>query len=171
MRFEEIDLTHAPAFLEFVRDVRAHDPPTFAAMLAPSQDGDWNDLSFAAFVRNCERERLDWRPKAGRTSITSYVAIDGEDVVGFGRLRFPLTPALEANGGNVVFTVPPARRGRGWGTLTLNRLLFEGARAGLARALVTCAADDEITRRCIERNRGESAGLYRGREKFWIPLR
>ena len=167
MHFEELNASHAAVFLDFVADLKAHDPGTFKRWF----DREWSDFTFAQYARECERDRMDWRPKAGQISRTAHLLIDDGVVNGFGLLRFPLTPAIERDGGNLVFIVPPSRRGRGWGVQTLNRLLFVAARAGLARAWVSCAENDAAARRCIKQNRGESTGVEDHRESFWIPLR
>ena len=164
LHFEELDAVHALPFRAFAEDLRANDARSFADLFP---DG-FDPFGFAAFVRAAQAERLDWRPKARQTSRTRYVLRDAAGLVGFATLQFPLS-AQTAD--NFLFVVPPARRGRGFGTLTLNRLLFEGARAGLARARVSCLANDPRARRCIELNRGEIIEDADGRAAYWIRLR
>lgn len=166
MRFEELNEDHRAAFLDFVADMHRGDPDAFAAWFGAAPR---DDLAFKRFAREASAERLDWRPKARQTSRTRYLLFDDAGAaVGLGVLQFPLGPAAEDN---FQFVVAPSHRGRGFGALTLNKLLFEGARAGLARARVSCAADDPAAVRCITLNRGELIEKKNGRAAFWIKLR
>ena len=167
MRIEELGREHRGAFLEFIADLRTHDPATLAAWF----DRPWDELGFNRYLVECAAERRDWRPKAKQISTTRYLVIDDDGIAGFGLLRFPLTAEVEATGGNAIFVVPPARRGRGLGALVLNRTLLEAARAGLARARLTCPAADARARRCIEANGGLDADLTGDRAAYWIRLR
>ncbi|MGE3682727.1 MAG: hypothetical protein AB7G93_13460 [Bdellovibrionales bacterium] len=61
---------------------------------------------------------------------------------------------------------------------TLNRMLFEAVRAGLARILITCFEEDQVTRRAIEVNRGELDDVIsslsepsRNLCRYWIRFR
>ena len=167
MTFAELGAEHAAAFLVFAEELRRLDRGTFDLWF----HREWNDLTFAAYLRECETERRDWRPKAKQISTTRYVLSDAEGVIGVGILRFPLTPAVESSGGNVVVITAPSRRRRGLGTALMNHTLREAARAGLARARVSCPADDAAARGCILKNQGESTGVRDGRDEFWIRLR
>ena len=165
---EELESRHRVSFLVMLSDYAAEDPSTLKALYP----GDWHELQFLKFIKECERERMDWRPKAGEISVTRYVLTSSDGAIcGNGLLRFPLTEELESSGGNLVFDVPPSKRREGFGALVLNRMLFEAVRAGLARVLVVCAADNPGARKVIEKNRGllesDSGGLLR----YWLNLR
>lgn len=164
MQFEELSTTHAAPFLKFVADLRDFDRATFDHYF----QREWSPEEFKTYVRECAAERLDWRPKARQVSRTRYLMTDDQGVAGFAVLQFPLGDQVEAN---FQFIVPPSRRGRGFGTLTLNHLLFEGARAGLARALVACATANTVARTCIERNRGQLDQEVNGQAFYWLRLR
>lgn len=171
MRLEEIAVEHAEAFLTALEDYKKHDPrqvkELFPELKDPSLKG------FAAFVRECERQKLEWRPKANKISITRYVLLDDHGALcGNGRMRFPLTDELALSGGNLLFDVPPSKRRQGYGALTLNRMLFEAVRAGLARVLVSCAVDNLGARLAIEKNRGELVtDPQESVLRYWIRLR
>ncbi len=167
MRLEELSEDHLESLPVFVREFSEGDRETSAALFGALE---WDPKTARSFVLKCKKEKMDWRPKAGKTSVTHYVLIEGSEIRAYGRLLFP----VEADGeqGNLEFFVPPARRGRGYGTFTLNQLLFQAVRAGLARALVVCRMADPAAIRCIEHNRGEKIEGADGEwARFWIRFR
>lgn len=167
MQLEELGAQHLNSFLDLVHDFAEGDKELFLEIFG---DKTWDAKAFQKFVKDCEKERMDWRPKAGKTSVSHYVLTLGGQVRGYGRLRFPIDPAGSL--GNLEFYVSPSHRKQGFGTHTLNKLLFEAVRAGLARALVVCRTDDEAAIRCIEHNRGEKIEEKNGKlSRYWIRFR
>lgn len=133
----------------------------------------WGEKEFLSFLRKAEVERYDWRPKAKQISVSRYVLkLDGQ-IRGYGILRFPIPEDAHPPLGNLEFYVPPSSRGQGFATLTLNRLLFEAVRAGLARALVVAPSNQPAALRAIEHNRGERLKNQDSDEyvSFWISFR
>lgn len=171
MILHELNGEHSRVFLAMIEDYRNHDPETFERLYARVKP--WTAFEFSAFVKECERDRMDWRPKAGKISRTRYVLLDetGQTLLGNGVLRFPLNEEIEAGGGNLIFDVPPGQRGHNYGAVTLNRMLFESVRAGMARVLVTCGVNNTQARRAIEINRGELDAEISGIARYWIRLR
>jgi predicted acetyltransferase len=153
MQLEEIQAEHAKAFLTMMEDFRIGDAKTFEQVF--QRKNGWNELEFKKYVKECENERMDWRPKAKKISRSHYVIReDPETTIAYGIMQFPLTEETELDGGNLWVAVPPKFRGQGNGSFCLSLLLFEAVRAGLRRALVTCPASDAVSRRMIEKNRG-----------------
>lgn len=176
LKLEELGPSHEQAFLAAMKDYQVADPDTFRRLYLGKKS--WNPAEFEAFVKDCAKQRMDWRPKAHAVSVTHYALIgDDGSICGFGRLRFPLDSVTELDGGNLEVDVPPAKRQQGHGTLTLNRLLFEAVRAGLARVLVTCPSQDSWSRKIIEYNRGQfedevvSPVSQKSISRFWIRFR
>jgi predicted acetyltransferase len=171
MNLVELAPEHSLAFLSMIADYQERDSQTFERFYQRARP--WTAFEFSAFVKECEKERQDWRPKAGKVSRTRYVLLDAEakTILGNSELRFPLTDELDDSGGNLIFDVPPSQRGHNYGAITLNRMLFESVRAGMARLLITCAADNTHARRAIEINRGELDAEISGRARYWIRLR
>ena len=175
-KLEEIGLHHQSAFLNAMSDYEQNDPKMFK-ILYPQKDS-WTTKAFAKYVAECQKQKQDWRPGPNKISTTTYVLLESQDVIcGFGRMRFPLTDKTEKHGGNLEFDVPPSRRGQGYGALTLNRMLFEAVRAGLARVLLTCPTAQLAAIKCIEKNRGVFKDEIYGLEdlppisRFWINFR
>lgn len=157
----EIELKHEGPFLAMIEDYRKSDPDSLQFLFSAdsknseSKNLDWTQVRFRQFLKEAESAKLDWRPKAGKVSITRYLWL-GEDgsIQANALLRFPLDGKSEIDGGNLFVSVPPSRRGKGFGSYCLALLLFEAVRAGLRRVLVTCPAVDESAKRMIEKNRG-----------------
>lgn len=169
MTLERLTSDHQDAFLSMAEDFKASDPATYHRLFGGK---DLSPKTFIAFAKACETERREWRPKADQISVTHYVLkIEGQ-ICGYGRMRFPLEDG-DPPTGNLEFFVPPRCRGQGFGTLTLNRMLFEAVRAGLARALVVCERDNKAAIRCIEHNRGEKIDEEPDSDwlRFWIRFR
>lgn len=175
MQLEEVSNEHESAFLEMIADYQANDPET----LKNYYPGDWTQLYFRKFVKECEQSRMDWRPKPGHTAITHYVLQDPQTkkIIAGARMRFPLDDNTEHDGGNLEVDVPPSQRRQNNGSYALSLLLFEAVRAGLRRALCTCVASDQAARRIIEKNRGQlldiTASPTRDEEiaRYWISFR
>jgi len=154
MKLEELTLEHAPAFLAMMADFCENDPVIFARYF--QRKSDWNELEFKKYIKECDAARMDWRPKAKKTSRSHYIVRENPaTIIGYALMQFPLNEISELDGGNLWVAVPPKMRGKGNGSFCLSLLLFEAVRAGLRRVLVTCAFDDPISRRIIEKNRGE----------------
>ena len=140
MHLEELSIEHETVFLQMVS--------TFGQV--------WTSAQFLNYVKDCAKQRQDWRPKAGKISQTHYLLREGQGpLLAKGVMRFPLDPVTEIDGGNLWCEVPPPLRGQGYGSYCLALMLFEAVRAGLRRALVTAPAADLAARRMIEKNRGQ----------------
>src|SRR4029077_7402792 len=83
---------------------------------------------------------------------------DTEEIVACVRLRFWLTPSLEAEGGHIGYDVRPSSRGRGFGTAALGLVLPEARRIGLERVRITVDSDNLPSIRVIDRNGGVLTG-------------
>ena len=169
MKLESLTSDHARLLSEMIQDFEKGDRAT---LLSAFPDLEADLKSVQSYIKKCEKERLDWRPGPGKTSVSHYVLIDQNALCGYGKMRFPL-PEDEPNIGNLEFLVPPSKRAQGYGALTLNRLLFEAVRAGMARALVVVEKRNGAAIRCVEKNRGERTEdqTEDGWARFWIRFR
>lgn len=151
MQIDEISEKNAPAFLAMIEDYKSNDTSTFAEFYERS----WSEKEFAKFVKEAQKLKQDWRPGAGKISVTRYVMLGkfGE-ILANGTMRFPLDEMTEVDGGNLHCDVPPKLRHHGYGSYCLALMLFEAVRAGLRRVLVTCPEENAFARKMIEKNRG-----------------
>ncbi|MEO3824342.1 GNAT family N-acetyltransferase [Actinomadura sp. B10D3] len=138
------------------------------ADLAASGSGDWlegAEEDFEAFVAERRGVQRRWG-----VPCTTYWYVSGEDYIGTLIIRHRLTPELAEAGGHVGYHVVPARRRQGHATRMLAAGLAECRGVGLERVLLTCAADNEPSRRVILANGGVHDGRARGEDRFWIDL-
>ena|SRR5665213_2072984 len=179
MKLEELGLEHETAFLAMVLDYAENDPQWFAKLF--QRKIQWSPLEFRRYLKETEKQRLDWKPGPNRTSLTYYVMLDERGAIaGNALLRFPLNEVTETDGGNLFVDVPPQFRNQGHGAYCLSLLLFEAVRAGLSRAMVTCPAENLIARKVIEKNRGELLDIVSSKDpgaigvkmvRYWITFR
>lgn len=168
MKLEAIAPQHESIFLKMLDDFAKGDRATLLTLF---KEADWTPAQFKKYVSQCEKERMDWRPGPGKISLSHYLLVDHGVVCGYGRMRFPL-PDGDGRVGNLEFFVPPSQRGQGYGALTLNRMLFEAVRAGMARALVVCESRNGAAQKCIEKNRGERVEFSAPEHlHYWIRFR
>lgn len=98
---------------------------------------------------------------------SSYWLYDGDQPVGYGRLRHRLNAALEAHSGHIGYAIAQPYRGRGYGNAILALLLNEAARLGLKWVQIGANADNARSNRVIRHCGGElirtdgSKNLYR----------
>lgn len=139
-----------------------------ADLAASGGSGDWLEGAvedFAAFVAERRGVRRRWG-----VPCTTYWYVSGEDYIGTLIVRHRLTPELAEVGGHVGYHVVPAWRRQGHATRMLAAGLAECRGVGLGRVLLTCAADNEPSRRVILANGGVHDGRARGEDRFWIDL-
>jgi predicted acetyltransferase len=114
-------------------------------------------------------QRRGVKPRWGVPTTIYWYAV-GEEYVGTLVLRHRLTPELAEFGGHVGYHVVAPWRRRGHATRMLAAGLVECRGLGLERVLVTCAAENEASRRVILANGGVFDGNTRGEDRFWIGL-
>ncbi len=177
MDIVELSLAHEAAFLQMMEDYQSKAPQESLSVCETGEypsTADWTAAKFKKFIKECEKQRLDWRPGPGKISVSRYVLLDqaGQAILASGLMRFPLDEVTEVDGGNLRCDVPPSFRGRGCGSYFLSRLLFEAVRAGLRRVLVTCPETDLTSRRVIEKNRGtlQDVVLPQKIRRYWISF-
>src|SRR5882757_10558446 len=98
---------------------------------------------------------------------TVFWYISGEHYLGTLVVRHTLTPELTEAGGHVGYHVVAPWRRQGHATRMLAAGLVECQRLGLDRVLVTCATDNEASRRVILANGGTPDGRARDEDRFW----
>ncbi|NYD52866.1 putative acetyltransferase [Actinomadura luteofluorescens] len=136
--------------------------------LATGDPMDWMDEAdrdFEAFVERRRGVRERWGVPS-----TTFWYVSGEHYIGTLIVRHRLTPELAEVGGHIGYHVVFPWRRRGHATRMLAAGLAESRRLGLERVLLTCAVDNEPSRRVILANGGLRDGRARGEDRFWIDL-
>ena len=101
---------------------------------------------------------------------TVFWYVSGEYYLGTLVIRHQLTPALTEVGGHIGYHVVAPWRRQGHATRMLAAGLAQCRDLGLDRVLLTCAADNEPSRRVILANGGIYDGQAAGEDRFWIDL-
>ncbi|MEV0666297.1 GNAT family N-acetyltransferase [Actinomadura luteofluorescens] len=136
--------------------------------LATGDPMDWLDEAhqdFEAFVGRRRGVQERWGVPS-----TTFWYVSGEHYIGTLIVRHRLTPELAEVGGHIGYHVVLPWRRRGHATRMLAAGLAESRRLGLERVLLTCAVDNEPSRRVILANGGVHDGRARGEDRFWIDL-
>jgi predicted acetyltransferase len=139
-----------------------------AVCLADGTPTDWLGPAgddFDTYVDELRRVRFKWG-----VPYTTFWYVSGEHYLGMLVIRHRLTPDLVEVGGHVGYHIVPRWRRQGHATRMLAAGLAECARLGLSRVLLTCASDNEASRRVIIANGGVPDGRRRGEDRFWITL-
>ena len=120
---------------------------------------------FDAFVEERRGVRTRWDVPS-----TIFWYVSGTHYIATLVIRHQLTPALTDLGGHVGYHVVAPWQRKGHATRMLAAGLVECRRLGLDRILLTCAHDNEPSRRVIVANGGVPDAQVRGEDRFWISL-
>jgi predicted acetyltransferase len=111
-------------------------------------------MSWAAFLRSNEEQRLGLDPSTYRVRGVQLGAFVDGVLVGRASLRFELNEFFAERGGHVGYGVAPTQRRKGYATEILRQALIVLRAEGVERVLVTCSDDNVASARTIERNGG-----------------
>jgi predicted acetyltransferase len=139
-----------------------------AVCLADGTPTDWLGPAgedFDVYVSQRRRVQVRWG-----VPYTTFWYVSGEHYLGMLVIRHHLTPELTDVGGHIGYHVVPRWRRQGHATRMLGAGLAECEPLRLNRVLLTCAADNEASRRVILANGGVPDGRRRGEDRFWITL-
>lgn len=132
------------------------------------KDTGWLDAAstdFAGFVAARRGVRERWGVPS-----TVYWYVSGPYYLGTLVIRHRLTPELLEVGGNIGYHVVAPWRRQGHATRMLAAGLATCRGLGLDRVLVTCAVDNEPSRKVILANGGVLEDTRRGEHRFWVEL-
>ena len=132
---------------------------TSADWLRPARE------DFDGFVARRRGVRIRWGVPS-----TVFWYVSGEHYIGTLVIRHRLTQELAEAGGHVGYHVVAPWRRQGHATRMLAAGLAECHRLGLDRVLLTCAVDNEPSRRIILASGGVPDGQARGEDHFWITV-
>lgn len=134
------------------------------------------EADFEGFVeRELSHSRGDNLP-AGYVPATEYWLVDGGEYIGHVGIRHELNNQLLQVGGHIGYSIRPSKRRQGYGNKILALALPKAKELGIERVLLTCDADNEASRKIIEKNGGvlenqvpnPETGV--GKLHFWIDI-
>lgn len=114
----------------------------------------------------------------GRVLATQYLLVRESDgkLLGMLQLRHYLNDYLRRIAGHIGYSVRPSERRRGYAKRMLAMALDEARALGLDRVMISCAVDNEGSRRTILANGGEFDSTVWDEEdgetleRYWITL-
>ena len=176
MRLVPPSATFKESFLEALREYKAddgHDVRSRRNREAPIRE---LEHDFDAYVlQEVAAARGEGLPEGYVPETTLWLVDDGA-FIGSVSIRHELTERLRTVGGHIGYDIRPSMRGRGYGTAILRLALPEARALGISRALVTCDATNEASRKIIEKNGGvledRTIDPETGMDKlrFWIDI-
>ena len=131
---------------------------------------------FSEFVRLLQDYAKGINLPAGWVPGSTYWLMSEGRILGVSNLRHALTEFLRREGGHIGYSVRPAERGKGYGTLMLKLVLEKAKELGLEKVLVTCDKDNPASARVIEKNGGKlddelvSKESGKMKQRYWIEL-
>jgi len=134
-------------YLEFCREFKSNNLHAFT-LDDPDAFEAWRHIIF----KRCEEERNGINLKEGYVPASSFWFVEDDELIGIGSIRHQLTSELERFGGHIGYAIRIAKWHQGYGTLQLKHLLYEAAKLGINKVLVTCDADNIASARVMEKN-------------------
>jgi predicted acetyltransferase len=90
----------------------------------------------------------------GWVPVSTFWLVDGADYIDSVAIRHRLTEFMHRFGVHIGYVIRPSQRGRGYGTLICAGALDEARMLGLDRVVLTCADDNVVSTKIIERSGG-----------------
>ena len=130
------------------------------------------ELDFTEFVRRLRADADPAFPRpAGWVPCTTLWWVEEAEFLARVTIRHELVGSLATLGGHIGYWVRPSARRRGVGSAAFAACLPYAHRLGIDPALVTCDADNEGSRRIIERGGGRFENVLGIKRRYWVPTR
>lgn len=141
-------------------------------------DQDRNEIenNFSALIQQFKDESLGLNLKPGRVPETTYWIVDEDGYVGRISIRHFLNDHLLQVGGHIGYDVRPSKRGNGYGSIALRKILPKARELGLDKVLLTCDSTNIAAKKIIETNGGLLENEISGEDgkpaklRYWIKM-
>lgn len=128
---------------------------------AEQRKGFWNvpekPTSIEKYIQRCADHAAGKHLPDYWVPATTYWLVDNDSFVGHVNIRHMLNEKLKQVGGHIGYAIRPSARGKGYGSKILELALPKAKNVGLSDVLVTCDADNEPSKRIIEKCGGTLA--------------
>ena len=155
--------SYLEALKEFNKDTMQQDEPQYEDIAT----------DFPGFVKTLKDRAKGKNLPPGYVPDTQLWLVLGNKYLGRVSIRHKLTPTLKARGGHIGYAIRPSARNKGYGSLILKLALPKAFKLGIEKALLTCNADNEYSRKIIEKNGGvlikNDKIVESGSLRFWVP--
>jgi predicted acetyltransferase len=164
------------SFLAAIDEIMAEgplDPTGPIARAAATYGSSWQSpAEFQRFIDDLRAEELEETPRPANFVPTTHLWwIDDTAFLGRLSIRHRLAPGPAGlRNGHIGYEVRPSARRLGHATAMLAAALPAARRLGLESVLVTCDADNEASRRTIERNGGVPDEPIDEKLRYWIAV-
>ena len=154
--------------LEFLRKV----PEYENGFYNPASEEDLiNETIFQAWLKRKYEESNSINLEEGCVPQTIYWVMNGDKIVGVGKLRHYLNEKLLKSGGHIGLGILSEFRDKGVGTEALKFLIREAETLGIENILLTNDEDNYASRKIVEKCGGVLDSIDNGKCKYWIDLR
>lgn len=126
----------------------------FEAEGIPQISPDVTEERFPDYVQRLHDQAVGKNLKEGYVPSKEFWIVDSDGYAGRIILGLSFTPAPDRLGHHVGYAVRPSKRGRGYATKALRRLLDEARKLGISKLMPSCDASNIASRKVIERNGG-----------------
>lgn len=126
--------------------------------------------AFTSYIADLRAKSDPTAPRpAGRVVETVLWYVDGNEYVGRLNIRHELNERLRRIGGHIGYEVKLSARRQGHATRMFTSALPLAHALGIEQALVTCDANNNASRKIIERGGGVLQAAEDGILRFWVP--
>ena len=130
--------------------------------------------SFEQWLEETEKDINEETVQPGLVPATTYMAMDGEKLVGMVNIRHRLNEGLMNFGGNIGYSVRKSERRKGYATKMLALALDKCRELGMTRVLLTCSKLNEGSRKTMLKNgavlENEITEKDRITQSYWIEI-
>jgi len=166
-----------------LRELKQQDEKAFFKAIEQTQATDPNfahyytkGMSFEQYLRVLASVKLGFEIPKDHVPASVLYAFVGDWIVGRLTMRYNLNDPMGHVAGHIGYIVVPEFRKRGYSLEMLKQGLEVAKRADMPKILLTCDANDEASKKTIERAGGQFENTYQDaslkvpKSRFWVDF-